>query len=248
MALALATGCATVPDDAPTEFLGAEASIDEMNDRDVEEYMPKSAEVANIKFKNALDLLDRSSEESPKVSREQAIEKAEEAKQLADELNSLDSRISSWDSDEQGFSDALARMDGEYDTEVAVIAPVSPFAKLKDAEIISTVAFFETNVAKEAILNENELNALTKILMKDANFQVVLTGYADPRGTSEYNQKLAMQRAKTVAEKLAGSGILNTQIIIESYGEVDDNSEGAVTNSAGKLQLDRKVSAKLILR
>lgn len=244
--IGLMVGCATVPDDAPQEFHDAEASIERMDDNDVDEYFPKSAERANESFDKALDLLEESREDEAKVTSKEAIAKAVEARENADGANRLFSAVRKWDDSAATFQDALVMFDEleNPSVDVTVVNSVSPFAKLQNTEFVSTVAYFDSGKT-EPSLNENELEALVGILEKDINFQVILTGHSDSRGDEAYNQKLALTRAQKIASNLEKRGVSRNQVIIESVGE--EGAIGEVGNMA-RLQLDRKVQAKVILQ
>jgi len=245
--LALAMGCATVPDDAPKEFHEAQASIERMDDNDVDDYFPETTKRANERFDQALELLDDSRDENSGATKEEAISVATEAKNTADGANRLYVKVKEWDKDQTNFQDALAMLDNANAPDVAIVETTSPFAKLKGSEIISTVAFFDTDNAEKPVVNDSEVSALVSILEKDPNFQVILTGYADPRGDESYNKDLALRRAKTIASELEKRGVMGNQMIIESAGEENSVSTTDDRNLA-HLQLDRKVQAKVVLR
>lgn len=249
--LGLAIGCTSIPDDAPQVFHEAQSSLEKMDDKDVDELFPKTAERANDTFEKAVDMLEDARDNEPSATESEAIARATEAKNTADGATRLYDKIVGWDKNETSFQDALAVFERAENPVVVKIeetekVPVSPFAKLQGTEFVSTVAFFETGKAQDPIKNAPELEALTNLLKKDRNYQVALTGYADPRGNSELNHKLAEQRAQFVANHLRDHGINSNQIIIDSVGETK-----AITtelNNTASLQLDRKVRARLIIQ
>jgi outer membrane protein OmpA-like peptidoglycan-associated protein len=242
----VAYGCATVPDDAPQEFHNADAAIDKMDEQDSEDLFPKTTQRAHKTFDTALEMLDESREDQPTTTEPEAIDRAVEAKNIAEGVNRIHGKITQWDKNDMTFQAALASLDQMENpqTDVAIIAPQSPFAKLAGTEFVTTVAYFDTNSAESPEISSNELDALVAILKKDANYQVVLTGHADARGDSEYNKKLALNRAKQMATKLSDQGVEDAQVIVESAGESNASSEDA---RDARLQLDRKVQAKLVL-
>ncbi len=52
-----------------------------------------------------------------------------------------------------------------------------------------------------------------------AQSQIMLVGHTDPRGSGEYNQKLAASRAEQVARLLTAEGVARDRITIDSQGE-----------------------------
>lgn len=52
-----------------------------------------------------------------------------------------------------------------------------------------------------------------------ASAEVLLVGHADPRGSGEYNEKLAASRAEQVARLLTARGVDRARITIQSEGE-----------------------------
>lgn len=76
---------------------------------------------------------------------------------------------------------------------------------------------FDSNIVKpEAHL---PLQAHAAYLQANPNVRVVLNGYADERGTKEYNLALGERRAKAVERFLVVSGASASQIEVVSYGE-----------------------------
>lgn len=85
----------------------------------------------------------------------------------------------------------------------AKIWPVITFDEYNEkAELLHTVHF---NTGSHQ-LTKSEASALTSNAYRLPK-EVVLTGYADPRGGSAYNQQLSENRVKSVARVLDGMGI-----------------------------------------
>ena len=53
--------------------------------------------------------------------------------------------------------------------------------------------------------------------------ELSLEGYADPRGTDKYNQKLSERRVKTVQDALVAGGVEAKRIRIGAQGEKNRN-------------------------
>lgn len=85
----------------------------------------------------------------------------------------------------------------------AKIWPVITFDEYNEkAELLHTIHF---NTGSNQ-LTKSEVSALTSNAYRLPK-EVVLTGYADPRGGSAYNQQLSENRVKSVARVLDGMGI-----------------------------------------
>lgn len=95
---------------------------------------------------------------------------------------------------------------------------------------------FETN---KSTLNEASKNALSKfaqIMIENPDMDIAIIGHTDNTGSLEFNQKLSLERAQSVANFLKSKGVPTNQIkdvIGKNYSEpVADNStpEGRAAN------------------
>ena len=71
-----------------------------------------------------------------------------------------------------------------------------------------------------------------------------VSGYADPRGSDDYNDALSLRRAQGVAAALMAAGVPRERILIEAHGR------SASTSAAGDLDayaLERRVTVRLEL-
>jgi peptidoglycan-associated lipoprotein len=66
---------------------------------------------------------------------------------------------------------------------------------------------------------ESVLDGHAQYLMANSSTNVTLQGYADERGTREYNLGLGERRAQAVEQYLTVQGVSPSQIQIVSYGE-----------------------------
>jgi len=66
---------------------------------------------------------------------------------------------------------------------------------------------------------ESVLSSHAQYMMANPNTNVTLQGYADERGTREYNLGLGERRAQAVERYLTVQGVSPSQIQIVSYGE-----------------------------
>lgn len=90
--------------------------------------------------------------------------------------------------------------------------------------------YFDFNSTKIQEQDAGSINALRTYMKTNPDANVRLQGYADEKGTEEYNQRLSQRRADAVAKLLVESGIDTTRITAEGKGEdisVDENSPNA---------------------
>ena len=79
-------------------------------------------------------------------------------------------------------------------------------------------------------------------LLNNKNMKVSVEGHADERGTDAYNDKLALQRANTVANELIKNGVEKDRINITSYGKSDPLYKG---HNESSWHLNRRVDVNL---
>lgn len=86
------------------------------------------------------------------------------------------------------------------------------------------------------------LNMLAGYLLRNEQLQVRLDGYADPRGTDEYNNVLAMYRAQNVAAALNEMGVPKSRIEIYHHGAVSTPTANLATDAQA---LQRRVDIQV---
>lgn len=89
---------------------------------------------------------------------------------------------------------------------------------LQDLQRDNTVyfGFDRYNVSSEF---ENMLDKHVEFLRRNPSYSVVVEGYADERGTPEYNIALGERRSSSVKLYLQGKGIAADRVSIVSYGK-----------------------------
>lgn len=248
--LLMATGCITMPDDAPTELHAAKTSLDEAYKQDVDDKLPNTMDKANTAFKESMDLFkdskDFQSNDEPALATDakaEAIAKANQSKNLSTSALSLNDDLKSWDNNIDLYSQVKSNV-GQTEKLQKEIADLQGKQGVisDDFLIVKPVAFFKTDNASLDNSVENDVENLVTLLNKHKLLYVELTGFADIRGPQEYNKTLGMQRAEAVAEILKGKGIEPARIKMTSLGS--DLAANDTLNPA-RLQLDRRVEAKL---
>ena len=86
--------------------------------------------------------------------------------------------------------------------------------------------------------------------IKTGNFDVIIRGYTDSKGSDEYNNKLSLRRAESVREKLIEYGLEPGRIIkTEGMGEKNpiapNTNKNGSDNPAGRA-LNRRIELELI--
>ncbi|MBP9839222.1 MAG: OmpA family protein, partial [Proteobacteria bacterium] len=94
-----------------------------------------------------------------------------------------------------------------------------------------------------------ELNKLLVFLDKNTNVVVEIAGHTDSRGLDDYNQKLSLNRAKSVVAWLKKRKILSKQMVSKGYGESkpiapNENPDG--TDNPDGRQMNRRIELTII--
>ncbi|MGH7889919.1 MAG: OmpA family protein [Thermodesulfobacteriota bacterium] len=106
-----------------------------------------------------------------------------------------------------------------------------------EAEVRLTDIFFDFDKFDVRADAEPVLKESAEVLKKNPELTIVIEGYADTRGTDEYNLRLGQKRADTAKEYLVRQGISPTRIETLSKGETTKFA-GGTTEEA--YQLNRR--------
>jgi len=66
---------------------------------------------------------------------------------------------------------------------------------------------------------KSSLSGNARIMMENPNFDILIEGHCDERGTEEYNLALGEKRALAARDYIVGFGIAKDRISVISYGE-----------------------------
>lgn len=97
-------------------------------------------------------------------------------------------------------------------------------------------------------LNEQDaerIEVLANHLLRNDDLIVNLSGHTDPRGTDEYNNVLALERAKAVAKALTEHGVGDERIILQSFGA---SFSKATPGQYDQFARDRRVDIEVLNR
>lgn len=102
--------------------------------------------------------------------------------------------------------------------------------------VINKIARTYNFNSNDYTLSDADINDIkTQVdLVKSKNYKVIITGYADERGSREYNVSLGWKRAKAVAAYFGQFGINEQQIVIRSYGKEIPLTLGRSANAVAK--------------
>ncbi|WP_419214027.1 OmpA family protein [Maribacter sp. X9] len=102
---------------------------------------------------------------------------------------------------------------------------------------------FNFNTSKLKRSNQKELQEVVLFLEKNPSIQIKISGHTDAIGSNNFNQKLSLNRAKTVAAYFMQNGISERRIQYEGFG----SERPVATNKtkAGRL-LNRRVEFVLV--
>ncbi len=90
--------------------------------------------------------------------------------------------------------------------------------KQNTPEIESNIQFKTASYVLEEHY-KSQLDLIAQTLQKNPKLSITLSGFADKRGDSTFNQALSEQRALTVKNYLMDSNVKEEQVITHSFGE-----------------------------
>lgn len=99
----------------------------------------------------------------------------------------------------------------------------------------------DDSVTAQAMLPLLKLGALVASLPQA---QVLVAGYADPRGSVAYNDALSLRRAECVAAVLGAAGVARERIVIEAHGK---SASTAAEGDLDAYALERRVTVRVQL-
>lgn len=100
--------------------------------------------------------------------------------------------------------------------------------------------FFATNVYTVTSNQNGKVDNLVNILNENPEYKINVYGYADPRGSAEYNKALSQRRVNSVVTMLKARGIKSDRITTKAFGE-DNAPQGEVSDA--ELQALRNVTS-----
>jgi len=135
----------------------------------------------------------------------------------------------------------------------AIVGTGSAFAdecKRGGSILTSTVVYFNVNSDKVSKDARSELEKIANQFKGNPNLSICSLGQADKSGSGDYNTKLAMRRAKSVADYLKAKGLKGAEYQIKTRGE-SFGDKGVLANLFGgkaTFESDRRVEVMVMTR
>lgn len=85
-------------------------------------------------------------------------------------------------------------------------------------DMINTPVLFQTAADTLSDSGHKKIRSLATLLKAEPQLTVRLDGFADPRGTDEYNNVLSHYRATAVRDALVAAGVKQERIVVFSHG------------------------------
>jgi outer membrane protein OmpA-like peptidoglycan-associated protein len=98
---------------------------------------------------------------------------------------------------------------------------------------------FRTNDAQLTQQGEERLSLLAAFLEKNADLDIRIEGFADPRGTAAQNLRLSQARANAVAELLSYAGVDESRMSVVALGESESTAQEGDTDAYAMERLVR---------
>jgi peptidoglycan-associated lipoprotein len=139
---------------------------------------------------------------------------------------------------QQNYQDSITSANQQIAAmDIAMTQATQPVAPTLEANIqFKTASFLVEDHYK------SQLDGLASELRKNPGLTIELSGFADQRGESAYNQVLSQQRAKSVKDYLVSQFVNANQVLTQSFGESERVSE---SNSFEDNFFDRRVLLKV---
>ena len=120
----------------------------------------------------------------------------------------------------------------------------SPISFVRRAPLALTI-YFAANSNELRPSEIEKLDKVTETISQLPEARLILNGYSDSVGSSDYNLMIAESRASSVKLYLVGKGINPQRISVVNKGAKDfiasnDNEEGRSLNRRVEIQIDRK--------
>ena len=116
-----------------------------------------------------------------------------------------------------GSTDATARV--TVNAPPAVVVPVTTVSAEQDFKANVQDAFFDYDAYDIRSDAEAVLSRDASWLVAHPEIRIVIGGYCDERGSSEYNLALGQNRANAAKNALVTAGVASTRIRVISYGK-----------------------------
>jgi outer membrane protein OmpA-like peptidoglycan-associated protein len=116
------------------------------------------------------------------------------------------------------------------------------------SKVVLNNVYFDFDQSRLRTSSKVELNSVIKFLKLNPGIKVEVSGFADSKGNDEYNQKLSLERAKSVIAYLTINGIETERLKASAKGKISaEAGENALNEKEnGGRQLDRRVELRIL--
>jgi outer membrane protein OmpA-like peptidoglycan-associated protein len=102
--------------------------------------------------------------------------------------------------------------------------------------------YFDSNKSTFVPAEKAKIDQLVNLLNENSNYDVKVKGYADSKGSDEYNLNLSKQRSATVVKSIVSGKINKKRITTNGFGEANpaatnDTEEGRALNRRVEFEL-----------
>lgn len=233
----------------PNQLSEAHKAFDTAQDADADDVLPRSMELAEQQlgkaeslWSDSLDKKDDNKSEAASQLENDAIKMAVSSKAISENAKSIVSKLKIWDADMRIFANQQNQDNLELQT--VLITPIESHS-LVGGDLLEKipVAYFGTDEATISDSFKKNIASLAKFLQRHPEAKVTLHGFADERGTADYNEQLSQERANTVADHLAKAGIDRSRLTVTGEGSMEIEAG----EKPASFQLARKVEASIQL-
>jgi outer membrane protein OmpA-like peptidoglycan-associated protein len=137
---------------------------------------------------------------------------------------------------------SVAQLDGSLSQAQARNAQLD--ATVQHTDQLSLDVSFRTDDDSVTAQAMSPLLKLGALVASMPEAQVQVAGFADPRGSDAYNDKLSLRRAESVAAVLACAGVPRERILIEAHGR---SEAASADGDLDAYALERHVTVRLQL-
>ncbi|MBN2261942.1 MAG: OmpA family protein [Prolixibacteraceae bacterium] len=145
------------------------------------------------------------------------------------------------DTDGDGLPDYIDQCPDEWGPMEYMGCPEPPDVGWPDVEEETPEVYFETDKYELDAEAEEELNKLVKYLFDNPMLNIRLYGFADPRGSSDYNKTLSARRVEAVKKHLIRKGVPENRIMVRALGEIQEIQRDETIPLDERYRISRKV-------
>jgi outer membrane protein OmpA-like peptidoglycan-associated protein len=136
-------------------------------------------------------------------------------------------------------------MKSQYSNDLQKVAARNRVSSLEElSRSVSLAVYFRTESAEIDTDSRPRIEKLAEFLKQFPEIKLLVEGFADKRGASDFNRDLGQKRALAVESELIRAGIDKQRILLHSYGE--SRAQSAETDLDG-VMFDRRVNITLTL-